>query len=335
MKKLLFRLGLGLVVLILLVVGITYALPRHVTVERSTVIGRSAPLLYTMLASNRSYRLWAPWWPEKGVTAFTYEAADYGAGARLLWQTGKTSGYRTVTTVESGKAVREALSFGGHGEVEGEYTLSRNKSGGTRVAWRIRIDTRFDIIQRWRGLMADREIGPPMDAALLKLKTLAEIIPDADINDLDMQVVTVAARTVAAVSLPPAVTLAEDELALTEALTRVNAYLSERGLYPEDAQYKIDVDANTPAELSLAGFAIPDGIILPEGSGIGAVRTYSGPALMIRINGGGDAVRRMRLRVGSFIQAANMTQVAPSWEVRRAGAAEIYIPVSGTPQPKR
>lgn len=332
MKKLAIRAGIGLALLVLMVVGASYALPRIVTVERAVVVGRSPPILYTMLASNRTYRLWAPWWPEKSPPEVSYEAADYGAGARLVWRSGKAGGYRTIVAVTPGRAVQDALSFDRHGEVASDYALSRHKSGGTQVLWRMRIDTRFDIVKRWRGLLLPKTIGARMDEALAKFKTLAEIIPDADIGDLDMQVVSVAARSVAAVALPPPATLDQDEAALVEAMARVMAYLNERGLYPDNEGYKIDVDANTPAEQSLAGVAIPDGIDLPEGLDIGAVRTYSGPALLIRVRGGADSIRRVRLRVGSFIQAANMTQVAPSWEVRKAEFAEIYIPVSGTPK---
>lgn len=332
MKMLAIRAGLGLALIILLVVGTSFALPRYVTVERAVVVGRSAPILYTMLASNRSYRLWANWWPEKGVPEFRYEAADYGAGARLVWRSGKAGGYRTVVAVTPGQAVREALSFDSHGQVESDYTLSRHRTGGTRVLWRMRIDTRFDILKRWHGLFLPKKIGARMDEALAKFKTLAEIIPDADIGDLDIQVVTASARTVAAVTLPPPATPDADEAALANALSQITTYLNDRGLYPDSEGYKIDIDSSRPGELSLAGVAIPDGIILPEGAEVGAVRTYGGPALMIRVNGGADSIRRVRLRLGSFIQAANMTQVAPSWEVRKDGHAEIFIPVSGTPQ---
>lgn len=333
MNMLAARIGLGLALFALLIVGASYALPRFVTVERTVVVGRSAPILYTMLASNRSYRLWAPWWPEKNAPEFSYEAADYGVGARLVWRSGNAGGYRTVVAVEPGHDVKEALSFDSHGEVAGDYILSRHK-GGTQVQWRMRIDTRFDILKRWRGLFLPKQIGARMEAALATFKSLAQIIPDADIGDLDIQVVTVAARTVAAVTLPPPTTPDADEAALAGALLRITAYLNERGLYPESQGYKIDIDANTPAEQSLGGVAIPDGIELPEGSDIGAVRTYSGPALLIRVHGGVDSIRRVRLRLGSFIQAANMTQVAPSWEVRTGSAADIYIPVSGTPKDK-
>ncbi|QCI80417.1 hypothetical protein E6W36_15530 [Hankyongella ginsenosidimutans] len=87
-EKLAIRAGIGLALLVLMVVGASYALPRIVTVERAVVVGRSPPILYTMLASNRTYRLWA-WWPEKSPPEVSYEAADYGAGARLVWRSGK------------------------------------------------------------------------------------------------------------------------------------------------------------------------------------------------------------------------------------------------------
>jgi len=165
--------GVGGAVVILIVVS--FVLPRHVTMERSTVIAASPEVVYALIVTPRSFNSWSPWYGLDPDATYTYAGPERGVGASMSW-TGNRSvgvGSQTVTAADENRRVVTELDFGPRGSATATFTLTP-EGDGTRVSWGFETDLGMNPMSRWFGLMMERMLGPHYEEGLANLKLVAE-----------------------------------------------------------------------------------------------------------------------------------------------------------------
>ena len=176
MKKALKIGGISLVTLIIVLVGVSYLLPRYVTVERSVVIDAKPAEVFPYVNSFEKFNEWSPWAGIDPDTKYTFEGPDRGQGAKMTWTSDHPdvgSGSQEIIDSRKNQYVRTELDFGEQGTGEAWYRLE-NVEAGTEVTWGLKADMGNNPIGRWIGLAMDGMIGPDYERGLADLKELVE-----------------------------------------------------------------------------------------------------------------------------------------------------------------
>ena len=174
--KVIKRIFLSIFVLLLLLIGISFLLPREVSVARSTVIAAPPEAIFPYLNDLKRFNEWSPWAARDPAMQQRYEGPESGVGQKVTWasehpQVG--SGSQEIIESVANQRLRTALDFGGEGTAIAEFDLQPEGSG-TKVTWGFTSDLGYNPIARYMGLMFDRWIGADYEAGLASLKQLVE-----------------------------------------------------------------------------------------------------------------------------------------------------------------
>jgi uncharacterized protein YndB with AHSA1/START domain len=170
------RLVLGLGALVLILVGVAFALPSHVTVYRSVVVNAPEGVVFTYLNNLHNFKEWSPWAAHDPQLRVTYAGPEQGKGAHMEWSSDKRSvgsGSMEITDSAPNHHIDLAANYDG---LVGTSTYDIAPSGsGSKVTWGFGVDMGGNPFRRWKGLMLDRIIGSEHRDGLAKLKERIEI----------------------------------------------------------------------------------------------------------------------------------------------------------------
>ncbi len=130
------RLILGLCALALIMLGVAFALPGHVTIARSVVINAPEAVVFPYLNDLHRFGDWSPWAARDPQLTVTYSGADQGKGAKVEWTSDKPSvgpGSMEITDSNPNHHIDLAVSFNG---LDGTSYYDVGPSGsGSKVTW--------------------------------------------------------------------------------------------------------------------------------------------------------------------------------------------------------
>ena len=169
------RLVLGLGALVLILAGVSLALPSQVVVTRSVVINAPEPAVFPYLNDLRAFSGWSPWARRDPQLQVTYTGPSQGKGARIEWTSAERSvgqGNMEITESEPNRRIDLAVNFNG---LEGTTYYEVAPSGsGSKVTWGFGYDTGTNPLRRWKGLMLERFVGTEFQTGLAELKERVE-----------------------------------------------------------------------------------------------------------------------------------------------------------------
>ena len=165
-----------LIALTVIFYGGAYMLPGEVRVSRVVQIAAPPEQVFAMAGNLRRAPEWSPWPEMDPQTAFSFEGPEQaGVGQAMRWASNNPlvgSGSETVTEYVPNERLGLALDYGGFGKAA-VTLLFTPEGGGTEVTWTF-VSALPGVIDRWAGLMIDRQAGAENERALAKLKALAE-----------------------------------------------------------------------------------------------------------------------------------------------------------------
>lgn len=165
----------AIVALVVVLLGVGFALPSHFKVERVIEINASAERVYSLIEAPAQWKLWTVWNQRDPAMQMRYAGPERGVGARWSWQS-KTEGSGEMTF--TGAAPNERLDYTlvfPEFEMQSQGSLRITPAGtGVRVAWSNEGDMGGSPINRWFALFMDRLVGPDFEAGLANLKRVAE-----------------------------------------------------------------------------------------------------------------------------------------------------------------
>jgi effector-binding domain-containing protein len=301
MRLLLRLLGLVLVLIVLLV-GLAFALPDRVRVERTVTILRPPSQIYLVLTNMRRFNDWSPWYPRDREATYVYSGPDSGVGAKIVWKSERRdvgAGSQTLITAVPGQIASFELDFGMGSTSTSRFDLTP-QNGETRVNWSLdmqlplRLDESFGwgVAGRYFGVFMDRMVGPDLEAGLANLKLLTEQFPDVDIADVSPQLVDMPARRVVYVVVEAGADDAATLRRWNAAVAQLTRFAAQNGLAITGAPLGLTAAQDAAAgRFALALAAHYD--VMPEDT---AVRGRELPAaraaqLLVR----GDIAERRRL----------------------------------------
>jgi hypothetical protein len=169
------RLILGLVALALILGGVAFGLPSHVTVARSVVINAPEYAIFPYLNDLRRFSEWSPWAARDPNLKVTYSGPQEGKGAKVEWVSEQPSigtGSLEITESNPSKSLDLAVNYNG---LEGTSNFDLAPSGaGSKVTWSFGYETGTSPLKRWKALMLDGFVGAEYAVGLDRLKKKIE-----------------------------------------------------------------------------------------------------------------------------------------------------------------
>lgn len=170
------RLVQFLLVLVVLLVGVAFLLPREVEVARSTTISAPPEEVFAHVNSLAKFSEWSPWSSIDPDMKVTYSGPELGIGNKMEWQSEHPNvgnGVQEITAIVENERVESALDFGDMGTALASFDLAK-AGDGTEITWGLKTDMGNNPIGRWMGLMMDRLVGGDYEKGLANLKAQIE-----------------------------------------------------------------------------------------------------------------------------------------------------------------
>jgi len=168
----------ALLIVVIVLVGVAYMLPRDSHVERSVVIDRPAAVVFPFVNSFKRFNEWSPWVQYDPNAKLTFSGPDAGPGAAMSWAGNSKVGPGSEIITESipDKRVSVDLDFGDMGTSKASWLLSP-AGNSTTVVWTLDANVGNNPIGRYMGLFMDKMVGADYERGLAQLKALAEKAP--------------------------------------------------------------------------------------------------------------------------------------------------------------
>lgn len=168
--------AIGLVLLVLAAAALAYLQPRHVIVERATVIDAPPEEVFVHLNSLQAFSVWSPWSDRDPEMMVSFSGPDTGVGNTMEWQSENPqvgNGRQEIVEVAENERVVTTLAFEGMGAAQAWFRLEP-EGDGTRVIWGLDSDMGNSPIGRWMGLFVERFVGADYETGLASLKAIVE-----------------------------------------------------------------------------------------------------------------------------------------------------------------
>lgn len=145
----------------------SFALPRHVTIERSAMIEAAPAAVIELAASNIGYQSFNPYRdldPNLRVELF---GPSSGVGSGFSFESKDGAGLQTVAAVETDQVTFD-LDLGPLGQPTQEISAVA-VTGGTEVTWSMDMDLGMNPVFRVMGLFMDGMIGSNFELGLANI----------------------------------------------------------------------------------------------------------------------------------------------------------------------
>lgn len=161
------KIALGTAAVLALVTVTTFALPRHVTIERSAMMDAAPDAVIALAASNAGYQSFNPYRdldPNLQVELF---GPTSGVGSGFSFESQDGAGQQTVASVEPGLVAFD-LDLGPLGQPT-QAISAVSVDGGAEVTWTMDMDLGMNPVFRVMGLFMDGMIGSNFELGLANI----------------------------------------------------------------------------------------------------------------------------------------------------------------------
>ena len=172
--KILKWLAIVVVSVVVLFIGIGFALPGTYEVERSVSIAAPPEKVHSLVGDLERWPDWSPWTDGDPTIETTLGTKTRGVGASQSWTGDSGSGELTFTSTDPARGVEYDLSFEGGAWTSVAVIAYEPAGPATTVRWIMRGDNSGNPVGAWFALMMVGWVGPMFELGLGKLKAAAE-----------------------------------------------------------------------------------------------------------------------------------------------------------------
>ncbi len=183
--KILKRIAIGIFILILLIVLISFFLPSKVHVERSVEMNAKPDVVFGIINDLDKWKQWSPFIEMDTTATMVYSEPSEGVGAWYTWN-GKNSGEGKLTIIQSTpySFINCEMNFGAMGIATGAFKID-SVANGVKVTWSLDSDGEgiswyFYVMSKYLYMVMDKNLGQEFEKGLNKIKQIAEDIPQKE-----------------------------------------------------------------------------------------------------------------------------------------------------------
>jgi uncharacterized protein YndB with AHSA1/START domain len=335
------RILYGIAGLVVVVILIGLALPRHARVEVRAQIDAPPATVFALLNDFRRVALWSPQLDTDPNARIVYAGPMRGAGASMTWD-GAIIGTGTQIITESRpfQHVATTINPGEPGEARTWFDIDGD-DGATTLTWRYETDYGLNVIGRFFGLAFTAVIKRDFEAGLDRLGDLAESLPAADFSDLEIEQLVVEATEIAYLPTTAAPEPAAISEAMGEAYFEILSFIDEH--YLAEAGAPLSITRSFSGSELLFDAAIPvSGVTAQtprDGARVRIGQTYAGSVIRVRHVGSYRSLAATHRKIGAYLAALGIERAGAAWESyvsdpTRVDESElvtyVYYPISST-----
>lgn len=178
--KIIKKIGIVLLGIILLVVIISFFLPRKVHVERSLEMKATPEAAFALVNNLKAWEEWSPWHDIDTNMVLTYSEVAEGPNSFYGWTSDNKNvgnGKLIILETKEFELIKTQLNFEDMDPSYADFIFEKTAEG-VKVTWTMDSDMGYNPIGRFFGLMMDKMIGPDYEKGLAKMKEVAERVPE-------------------------------------------------------------------------------------------------------------------------------------------------------------
>lgn len=312
MHKVLY--GIGALIVLLVIVGL--ALPRHTHVEVRATIAAHPATVFALLNDLERTSLWDPLTDTDPNARIVYSGPRRGVGASMTWD-GAIIGTGTQTIIASRpfEYVENAINPGESGEARSWFDIAA-ADDMTRVAWNFETDYGYNVVGRYFALLLAGIVRRDYEAGLENLKDLAETLPRTDFSDIEIEQIVVEAVEIAFLSTNSAPEPAAISTAMGDAYFKILSFIDEQALTEAGAPLSI-LRSFSGSEL-LFDAAIPVrgvGESTPrDGRTVRIGQTYGGTVIRVKHIGSYRTLGTTHRKIAAYLAVLGIERAGDAWE---------------------
>jgi len=306
--------GIASVIVLLIIIGL--ALPRHARVEVTKSIDAHPATVFALVNDFRRVSLWLPWLETDPNARIVYAGPARGVGATMTWD-GAIIGTGTQVIRESRpfEFVDTAINPGESGEHRAWFDLE-GQNGITTIAWGYEADQGYNVVARYFSLVLSGIVQRDYELGLTKLKELAETLPRADFGDIEIERLVVDATEIAfrsTTSVPEPAAMSE---AMGDAYFEILSFIDNQGLQEAGAPLSITRSFSGAELLFDAGIPVRGlGESTPHDTGpVKIGQTYAGTVIRVRHKGPYRTLGQTHQKIAAYLAALGIERAGDAWE---------------------
>ncbi len=209
-----------------------------------------------------------------------------------------------------------AVNPGTQGKSRSWFDLSGGPDG-TIVVWTFEADYGYNLAGRYIALLVDDIVRQDHEQSLVRLRDLAQSLPDADFGDIEIEHIVVEAATIAYL---PTTSIPEEPAAISQAMGdsyfEILTFIDAHNLY--EAGAPISITRSFEGGKLLFDAAIPVrgvGEDTPrDGSGVNIGQTYAGPVIRVKHIGPYRDLGLTHRKIAAYLAALGIDRAGAAWE---------------------
>ncbi|MHC4547762.1 MAG: SRPBCC family protein [Planctomycetota bacterium] len=168
------KIFIGLVVIILILVGVGFALPTDYEVSRYVVIDAKPSRIHDHVGDLKRWDDWMPWKEQDPSMEITYGKRTTGVGANQTWTGKDGQGEIVLTSSDKDRGIEYDMSFD-QGKIKSKGSVLYEVVGkSTRVTWTMSGEWPTPVLGGYMALLMKPLIGSSFEKGLAKLKQTVE-----------------------------------------------------------------------------------------------------------------------------------------------------------------
>jgi hypothetical protein len=175
--KVLKKIAIGLAVIIVLLLVISFFLPSNIHVERSLEIKASPDTVYGMVADLKKWGQWSPWHKMDPNIVITYGEKTEGLGASYSWTSDHSdvgNGRMVISEAVPGEKIKLEMYFMESKDPAFGGWIFEKTNEGVKATNTMDMNAGMNPVMRIMGLMMDSMVGEHFEDGLNNLKQIAE-----------------------------------------------------------------------------------------------------------------------------------------------------------------
>lgn len=311
----------SIVITILILVFLSFVLPKTVHVERSIEVDRPASTVFALVNGYGTIKTWSPWATRDPSAVYTFSGPASGVGARMEWDGDPRlsgTGWQEITESVPFSLVRVQLAFAQQGLATAYFDI-QDHGGSATLTWGFDADLTRDqsfasaMVAQYFGLLFDRWIGGDYETGLANIKTLAESLPNVDFSDLEVEVVEVAPMDILFIQSDSSQGPADLAGTLASAYQEITAFMAANNI--ELAAQPMAITRAWSENGYAFDAAIP--VVMKEVTLTGNVqagKSPRGPAVRVIHRGPYDRMLPAYEKLSAYMTANGLREGPVSWE---------------------
>ena len=306
----------GIIALIILLVLIGFALPRHAQVQVETRIDAHPATVFALVNDFHRVTLWSPLFDTDPNARVVHSGPTRGIGAAMAWD-GAIIGTGTQSIIASRpfEYVETAINPGESGAARAWFDIA-TADDMTRVAWSFETDYGYNVVGRYFALLLAGIVRRDYETGLANLKDLAETLPSTDFSDLEIEQVVVEGAEIAFLPTASAPEPAAISRTMGDAYFEILSFIDEQGLTEAGAPLSILRSFNGSELLFDAAIPVRGvGESTPrDGRTVRIGQTYTGTVVRVKHIGSYRTLAATHRKITAYLAVLGIERAGDAWE---------------------